>query len=82
MSRLYTLSFTEAKRDIVSYLEAQDDSYFQDRGRTKEDVLLDSELLETLATEHMKCVNGFGNEREWSCQDACDCEPGIADTKD
>lgn len=82
MSWLYTLSFTEAKSDIVSYLEAQDDSYFQERGCTKKDVLLDSELLETLAAEHMKCVNNFGNEREWSCQDACDCEPGISGIKD
>ncbi len=64
------------------YLEAQDNSYFQERGRTKEDVLLDSELLGALAAEHMKCVNNFGNQREWSCKDACDCEPGITGIKD
>lgn len=74
----YLLSSTEAKEDIVAYLTAQDAAYFADRGTTKEQVLQDTLLLGLLADEHRKCVNNFGNDREWSCKDACDSDPGIS----
>lgn len=77
MSWLYTLEIDDARSDIVFYLETQDEDYFAERGRTKEEVLSDGELIDKLAAEHQKCVNSFGCEREWSCRDACDNEPGI-----
>ena len=74
---LSVLTYAEARGDIVTYLMTQSADYFTERGTTKEQILQDTDLLDILASEHMKCVNNFGNEREWSCQDACDVEPGI-----
>ena len=71
------LSFADAKGDILAYLSAQKEAYFLSRGATKAAVLQNPELIDTLAAEHRKCVNNFGNDREWSCKDACDAEPGI-----
>lgn len=67
----------EARADIKSYLEMQDDGYFAERGRTREEVLNSEEIMEALVNEHMACVNRFGCEREWSCRDACDSDPGF-----
>lgn len=71
------LTFAEAKEDILTYLSGQDEAYFLSRGKTKTAVLQDRELIDNLAAEHRKCVNNFGNDREWSWKDACDAEPGI-----
>ena len=68
----------EFTQDVISYLNLQDDAYFEARGRKKEDVLADKDLIERIASEHRKCVESFGNEREWSVKDACDNEPGIS----
>lgn len=70
-------SYEDAKKDILSYLSEQENEYFEERGRSREDVLQDTELIDSLAAEHLKCVNNFGNDREWSCKDACDSDPGI-----
>lgn len=77
MSWLYELTWEAARQDILSYLAAQDAAYFAERGRTREEVLADASLIDDLTAEHWKCVNSFGNDREWSCQDACDNEPGF-----
>lgn len=71
------INYQEAKSDVYEYLNAKDDDYFAERGRTKTDVLNDEDLIEEIAAEHYHCVNSFGNEREWSCADACDREPGF-----
>lgn len=68
-----------ARKDVVAYLTEQEESYFTCRGKTKAEVLVDSELIDTVAAEHYKCVMNFGNDREWSVKDACDVEPGIED---
>jgi len=77
MSDSFFLSSGGAISDILTYLERQDESYFSKRGRIKREVLEDNDLIKKLASEHQKSVNDFGCEREWSCQDACDAEPGI-----
>ena len=41
-------------------------------------IILKKDLIERIASEHRKCVESFGNEREWSVKDACDNEPGIS----
>lgn len=77
------LTLEAARKDIVEYLGQQENDYFSERGTTKEQVIGDQELIENLAVEHMRCVNRYGNEREWSCKDACDVEPGFyMDKKD
>lgn len=77
MDEIYRLGWDEARTDVVNYLEAQSEAYFAERGRRREDVMRDNELIDKLASEHEKCVNRFGCEREWSCKDACDSDPGI-----
>ncbi len=66
-----------AKQDVLEYLRQQDDEYFTSRGTTKDKVFNDAALLYDIIQEHYKCVMCFGNDREWSCKDACDNEPGI-----
>ena len=73
----FGFSRDEAEHDIISYLTNQDDTYFEERGTSKAAVLSNDCLIDNLASEHYKCVMGFGNEREWSCRDACDHDPGI-----
>lgn len=72
-----SITYEESMADVVAYLESQEESYFADRDTTKADVMADKELLGLLATEHRKCVNRYGNDRDWSCADACDNEPGV-----
>ena len=69
----------EARNDVITYLSAQQEDYFTERGRTKEDVLSDAEVVNEIAAEHMRCVNRYGNEREWSVENACDVEPGFGE---
>ena len=66
-----------AGADIVKYLQAQPEKYFKQRGRSKDEVLNDTETIANLACEHMHCVSQSGIDREWSCKDACDHTPGI-----
>lgn len=73
----FGFSRDEAEHDIISYLTNQDDTYFEERGTSKAAVLSNDCLIDNLASEHYKCVMSFGNEREWSCRDACDHDPGI-----
>lgn len=67
----------EAIKDIVSYLNAQPNEYFEERSTTKEEVLNDRGIILSLANEHLYCVNRIGCDREWSCKDACDNDPGF-----
>lgn len=74
----FGFSRDEAEQDIISYLTNREDTYFTERGTTKTDVLNNDCLIDALTSEHYRCVMNFGNEREWSCRDACDRDPGIA----
>ena len=65
------------RMDVINYLKEQDDAYFAERSTTKETVLADKELIDTLTLEHHKCVYQFGNDRGWSVADCCDNEPGF-----
>lgn len=69
--------YKQARADIIKYLSTQPECYFTQRGRSKVEVLNDTETIADLACEHMHCVTRFGNDREWSCKDACDHTPGI-----
>ena len=71
------MTTNEAERDILGYLKAQDDSWFEKRGRTKFEVLADGALISRLVDEHLRCVNRYGCDREWSVKDACESDPGI-----
>lgn len=76
------MNYETAKAEIIAYLKRQDDDYFTRRKTTKDTVLCNDELIDSLATEHLHCVMSFGNEPEWSCRDACDNYPGIRPEKD
>ena len=69
--------YKQARADIVKYLQAQPEKYFKQRGRSKDEVLNDTETIANLACEHIHCVSQSGIDREWSCKDACDHTPGI-----
>lgn len=71
------LNYDMAMDDIKYYLQSRSDDWFAERRRGKEEVLEDKELLDELATEHLRSVNKCGCDRDWSCADACDCDPGI-----
>lgn len=71
------INYDMAIEDIKNYLRAQDDEWFAERSQARENVLNNVNLLEELAMEHMRCVNRCGCDRDWSCADACDCDPGI-----
>lgn len=71
------LTEEEALSDVRQYLEQQPDQYFADRRTTKEEVLADTELLGKLAGRHHCMVNMFDGDRQNSCMNACDYEPGI-----
>ena len=71
------LTEQEAKSDILKYLKAQDPEYFAERSTTYLDVITSEDIMQELIEEHMRCVNRYGCDREWSCKDACDCEPGF-----
>lgn len=73
----WQFSREEAMDDIIKYLSAQDEEYFAERETTKSKVLSDDTILADLRDEHYKCVMNFGNDRDWSCRDACDNDPGI-----
>ena len=42
------MNYQEAKSDVYEYLNAKDDDYFAERGRTKTDVLNDEDLIEEI----------------------------------
>lgn len=73
----WQFSREEAMDDIIKYLSSQDEEYFAERETTKSKVLSDDAILADLRDEHYKCVMNFGNDRDWSCRDACDNDPGI-----
>lgn len=73
----WQFSREEAMDDIIKYLSAQGEEYFEKRETTKSKVLADDTILADLRDEHYKCVMNFGNDRDWSCRDACDNNPGI-----
>lgn len=73
----WQFSREEAMDDVIKYLSAQDEEYFAERETTKAKVLSDDAILAELRDEHYKCVMNFGNDRDWSCRDACDNDPGI-----
>ena len=67
----------EARKDILKYLESQSPEYFEKRSTTHLDVIQSEDIIQSLVDEHMHCVNRLGCNREWSCKDACDNDPGI-----
>lgn len=71
------LKYEDAYNDIIDYLDGLSDEHFVEYGTTREAVMADKDKLEELAFEHYKCVNNFGNERSWSCKDACEFDPGF-----
>ena len=73
----WQFSREEAMDDVIKYLSVQDEEYFAERETTKDKVLSDDTILAELRDEHYKCVMNFGNDRDWSCRDACDNDPGI-----
>lgn len=72
-----SITFDAARQDVVRYLTRQDDKYFEERGTTRNAVFCDYEQIDLVASEHLKCVNSYGCDAEWSLKDACDVEPGI-----
>ena len=70
-------SFEDAVQDVVSYLEKKDDDWFLERGDTKKNFLKDKSLIDFVANEHYHCVTRFGNDREWSVEDAVLNDPGF-----
>ena len=71
------MDYETAKAEVIAYLKIQEDSYFKERLTTKNRVLADEKLIDSLASEHLHCVNSFGNDPVWSCRNACDEYPGI-----
>lgn len=71
------ISEAEARKDVLEFLNGLPGEVFSESGTTKADVLADEDLLERITAEHLHCVNRFGNDRAWSCRDACLVEPGI-----
>lgn len=71
------LTKPEAITDIFKYLKSQSDDYFEARSTTLQQLLKNENALEAIVGEHMRCVNRYGCDREWSCQDACDNDPGF-----
>lgn len=69
--------YEDAYNDIIAYLNELSDERFTEFGTTRENVMADKEKLEELAFEHYKCVTQFGNDRIWSCKDACESDPGF-----
>lgn len=78
----HRFGYVQARADIIEYLSAQPEDYFTQRGRSKREVLRDTETIADLTCEHLHCVKRFGNDREWSCKDACDIAPGICKNDD
>ena len=72
------ITCVDAAKDVIEYLTGQDEAYFTERGRNKDEVLNDPVIISEIAAEHLRCVNRYGNERAWSVKDACDIEPGFA----
>lgn len=70
-------TYEDARHDIINYLCDQPEDYFEERGTTLAATVANADLITVLASEHHKCVAAFGNERTWSCKDACDIAPGI-----
>ena len=75
--QLQVFTYDTARTDIIEYLSGQDEMYFSERAVMKGDVLRSETLINKLAQEHYRCVTCYGMEREWSCKDACDHDPGI-----
>lgn len=75
--RYLLLTKPEAITDIFKYLKSQPDDYFEARSTTLQQLLKDENALEAIVGEHMRCVNRYNCDREWSCKDACDNDPGF-----
>lgn len=71
------MSFEDALREVVTFIESLPSEEFSMRGTTRAAVLANTNRLEWLAEEHRKCVCQFGVDREWSLQDAVLVEPGF-----
>ena len=71
------MSKQEARSDIIKYLQAQEPEYFAKRSTTYFDVVGNEDVMQNLVEEYMRCVNRYGCDREWSCKDACDNDPGF-----
>lgn len=74
-----TTAITEedARADIIEHLSGLEESWFEETcHRYKAEILANNALIEALAAEHLRCVNRFGNDHDWSAQDACN---GIED---
>lgn len=68
------ISEEAARADIIEFLTNQNERWFEETcHRYKAEILANNALIEALATEHLRCVNRFGNDRDWSAQDACNC---------
>lgn len=68
------ISEEAARADIIEHLSGLEESWFEETcHRYKAEILANNALIEALATEHLRCVNRFGNDRDWSAQDACNC---------
>lgn len=67
----------DAEQDVIDYLTKQNDTYFEDRGTTRDEVLSNCCLIDAISADHYKYVMSFGSEREWSCGNACDHALGI-----
>ena len=66
-----------AKWEVENHLKFKEESFFDERGTTLQQVLADEALMDTLVTEHHRNVHKYGCDADWSVQEVCDCEPGI-----
>lgn len=71
------ISYNEARKDVVDFLNSRPPEWFEEYDRTKWSVLNDAQLIEELVNEHLRCVNRYGCDRQWSVEDACTSNPGI-----
>lgn len=71
------ISYGEARKDIVDFLNSRPPEWFEEYDRTKWSVLNDAQLIEELVNEHLICVNRYGCDRRLSISGACTLYPGI-----
>lgn len=75
--RKIDFTYEDAKQDILTYLSGQDEDYFLQRNTSKQNILENSGVIDMLASEHYRCVIRYCCDRTWSCEDACDSDPGF-----
>lgn len=70
-SGINSYTYKVAKETVASYLNEQDDAYFEKYGTTKEAAMGNDDLISQCASLHHSLIKEAGLDYAWACDFAC-----------